>query len=290
MSQRIHLAAIIAREGRLFLVREDSSARWELPGGPFLPEHPDTEAGMGAILREFGVSAAAREEDYLETLFLSDGEGHMVYNLYAAQDWEGEPEPPEGQHHGWFAPEELDSLAMNAHVRDAVLELFGTRERPDRSREMLEALRAGVDDVREAVAGTPTLEPPAGGRRERGLDVLRTLSGATAQPGAERLEQRYGPLAGDVIDFAMGEVWSAPALDRRTRSLQVVAMLGALGRSGPLASHIAGALNHGATPEELAETVRMVAVYAGFPAALGAWEVMARVFVERGIPVPEGPE
>jgi 4-carboxymuconolactone decarboxylase len=82
-------------------------------------------------------------------------------------------------------------------------------------------------------------------------------------------------------------VWSRPALDRQTRSLQVVAMLAALGgRSGPLRSHINGALNHGATPEQVVETLRMVAVYAGFPAALEAWPVMEEVFAARNIPRP----
>jgi 4-carboxymuconolactone decarboxylase len=85
----------------------------------------------------------------------------------------------------------------------------------------------------------------------------------------------------------MGEVWSDPALDRRTRSLEVVAMLAALGgRPGPLRSHLNGALNHGARPEEVVQTLRMVAVYAGFPAALEAWPIMEAVFAERGIARP----
>jgi 4-carboxymuconolactone decarboxylase len=90
-----------------------------------------------------------------------------------------------------------------------------------------------------------------------------------------------------VIDFALGEVWSNAALDRRTRSLQVVAMLAALGRTGgPLTAHINGALNHGAAPEQVIQTLRMVAVYAGFPAALEAWPVMERVFEQRGLQRP----
>jgi 4-carboxymuconolactone decarboxylase len=126
-----------------------------------------------------------------------------------------------------------------------------------------------------------------GDRRIRGLDVLRTLSGGgDPSQGHANLRTRYGPLGDDVVDFAMGEVWAAPGLDRRTRSLQVVAMLSALGRTGPLQGHIAGALNHGATAPELAETIRMVAVYAGFPAALDAWQVMAKVFEARDIELP----
>jgi 4-carboxymuconolactone decarboxylase len=64
-------------------------------------------------------------------------------------------------------------------------------------------------------------------------------------------------------------------------------MLAALGgKAGALRSHLNGALNNGATPEELVETLRMVAVYAGFPAALEAWPLMEEVFAARGIPRP----
>jgi 4-carboxymuconolactone decarboxylase len=120
------------------------------------------------------------------------------------------------------------------------------------------------------------------------LDVLRTLRGG-GEPAevAAAMEKSQPEIAGDVIDFALGEVWSDPALDRKTRSLQVVAMLAAIGRiRGPLTSHINGALNHGASPEQVIQTLRMVAVYAGFPAALEAWPVMEKVFEQRGIPRP----
>ena len=66
------------------------------------------------------------------------------------------------------------------------------------------------------------------------------------------LRTRYPELASDVID-ALGAFWAGPALDRKTRSLVVVAMLAATGKAGPLKSHIAGALNHGASPAEVIE-------------------------------------
>jgi 4-carboxymuconolactone decarboxylase len=120
------------------------------------------------------------------------------------------------------------------------------------------------------------------------MAVLRTLSGGDAGRAFAGLQRRYPEMAGDVVS-AIDMAWTGPALDRKTRSLQVVAMLGALGgRSGPLRSHINGALNHGATPEQLVETMKMVAVYGGFPAALEAWPVMEAVFAERGIPRPGG--
>ncbi len=69
----------------------------------------------------------------------------------------------------------------------------------------------------------------------------------------------------------------------RSASIPIIAMLAALGRPTGLRTHIEGALNHGASPEQVVATLRMVAVYAGFPAALEAWPVMEDVFAARGI-------
>jgi len=63
-------------------------------------------------------------------------------------------------------------------------------------------------------------------------------------------------------------------------------MLAAAGQHASLKSHIGGALNHGASPEAVIEALKMVAVYAGFPAAVAAWPAMEAVFSERGIARP----
>jgi 4-carboxymuconolactone decarboxylase len=200
---------------------------------------------------------------------------------------------PEDREARWFALNELESIEMDAAVRQALLQTFGLGDEDED--ELLLTLAAAMepgfdepplppDFTFEARAmGAPT---PAD-RRAAGMDVLRTLSGADPGASIERLGRTSPELAADVVDFALGEVWSHPALDRRTRSLEVVAMLAAMGgKHGPLRSHINGALNHGASPEQVVQTLRMVAVYAGFPAALDAWAIMEEVFAARGIARP----
>jgi len=280
MKQHIHLAAILEREGRLFLVRPAPNAPWELPGGPLPIENDDIDAEMDAVLQRLGVMAPAIEEDFLATHYAPAEDGQVVFNLYAATEWTGDPTVAPGVGSGWFHPAELESVEMHELARTAVLEAFGIREPEDPAAQILAALSGQVAPPARPV----TIEP--GSRREAGLDVLRTLrGGADPLESAEAMARTQPEIAGDVINFALGEVWSNPALDRRTRSLQVVAMLAALGRTGaPLASHINGALNHGATPAQVVESLRMVAVYAGFPAALEAWPVMEKVFEQRGIP------
>ena len=296
MSQEIRLGAVVVRDGRLWLKREHPSGHWELPGGALLPEHPDVDEAMDRMLSEHGISAPAIEEDFVETIYLRREGRVVVYNLYAPSEWSGEPGAAPGVGSGWFALGELDAVAMESTVRDAVLAMFGFRERPDDALRIMQALSGTMGNLggdAPRVAAEPLAEPqPApGDRRAAGLDVLRTLrGGGDPGPAFEQMRERQPGIAEDIVDFALGEVWSHPALDRRTRSLQVVAMLAALGgRTGPLGSHVRGALNHGATPEELAQTMRMVAVYAGFPAALEAWSILVAALEERGLPIPRGP-
>ena len=283
MAQRIHLAAILEREGKLLLRRERGAARWALPGGDLAPEHEDVDAGMAAILAELGVAVDGIAGAFRETIFLpaDEGPGRTVCNLYATSAWTGEPRAADGAELGWHAPAELADLDMDARVREAVLAAFGLAPPHDDGPAILAALQ------REMGAET---DGPFATRREAGRDVLRTLSGGgDADARHADLRARSPELADDIVDFALGEVWGNGRLDRRTRSLQVVAMLAALtGRPAQLRSHLNGALNHGAAPDEVVETLRMVAVYAGFPAALAAWPVMEEVFAERGVPRPGG--
>ncbi len=289
MSDRIELRALVGREGRIWMVRASAAEEWLLPGGAFDEETDDVDAAMDSLLRSFGVASPNIAEDFVQTAFLPHADGQRLLNLYAPMSWEGEPQAPEGHESGWFGIDDLEALAMDAAVRTAILQVFGLAD--DDDEETMEAFADFASDLMRADGTTvrpPASAAPAVSRREAGLDVLRTLNGA-ADPAvaAAGLAARAPELAGDVIDFAMGEVWSHPALDRRTRSLEVVAMLAALGgRPGPLRSHVNGALNHGATPDEIVQTLRMVAVYAGFPAALEAWPIMEAVFAERGVPRP----
>lgn len=412
MTNRILLGAIVEREGRILLIRQTPRSPWELPGGELQPRQTDADVAMAEALDTFGIRMTDPEEHFIETIYLPDGEGkQIIYNLYSAGDWSGDPEIPIGMGAGWFAFDELDAINIQDEIRTAVLVAYGLKDAPNNDAAILQAMsgtaaspepqqpelgalptvqkvspwaprpldspgqeesvdevaelreepmedtppadspfaRPGISDsdvpgatpadtelVAEALSvpeaaeamdgeqaqpdristlaqiadslsqehpGAALPEPVIGrswaavpisempDRRSKGLDILRTLSNAD-DPGTryEAMRTQYPELADDVVDFALGEVWSGEALSRRERSLLVVAMLSALGgRTGPLTSHMNGALNHGATPDDLVETLRMVAVYAGFPAALEAWKVMEATFASRDV-YPSGRE
>jgi 4-carboxymuconolactone decarboxylase len=60
-------------------------------------------------------------------------------------------------------------------------------------------------------------------------------------------------------------------MDRRTRSIVNLAMLGALNRPHELKLHVKGALKNGVTKEEIKEILLQVAVYCGVPAGIDAF-------------------
>jgi 4-carboxymuconolactone decarboxylase len=106
-------------------------------------------------------------------------------------------------------------------------------------------------------------------RRERGL---RTLTGIVGVRGGKVLNDlvAFSPeVTRDIVDHAYGSVLAEVKLDERTRALVVVAALAAMGNAQPeLRVHLGSALNSGCTRREILDTLRVVALYAGFPAAL----------------------
>ena len=86
-----------------------------------------------------------------------------------------------------------------------------------------------------------------------------------------------------VTEIAWGMIWSRPGLPLKIRSLVTIAMLAALNRPDELKGHIAGALNNGATSDEIIEVFVHIAGYCGFPASNGAVRLAVEVFKEQGL-------
>ena len=85
------------------------------------------------------------------------------------------------------------------------------------------------------------------------------------------------PIQQYITRNAWGDTWQRPGLDLKTRSLVTVAMLTALGRQHELKSHVRGALNNGATKEEIQEVLLHASIYCGLPAAVDAFRSSAEV-------------
>jgi 4-carboxymuconolactone decarboxylase len=107
--------------------------------------------------------------------------------------------------------------------------------------------------------------------------------------GAEFVDRAFGnandftmPMQEFITRNAWGNVWQRPGLDMKTRSLITVAMLTALGKQQELKGHVRGALNNGATPEELREVMLHATVYCGFPTAIDAFRTVTEVVQSQG--------
>lgn len=88
------------------------------------------------------------------------------------------------------------------------------------------------------------------------------------------------PLQEFITRNAWGTVWCRDGLDLKTRSLITVSMLTALGRAHELKGHLRGALNNGATLEEIREVLLHAAVYCGAPLAVDAFRVAQEVVAD----------
>jgi 4-carboxymuconolactone decarboxylase len=86
-----------------------------------------------------------------------------------------------------------------------------------------------------------------------------------------------------VTEFAWGGAWSREGLDLKTRSLIVMSVLTALGRGHEFKLHFRGAINNGATLEELREALIQVSLYAGMPAGVEGFRLGREVLNDMGI-------
>lgn len=119
---------------------------------------------------------------------------------------------------------------------------------------------------------------------ELGLEMRRRVLGVDhVDRSLAEVSDFSRPIQEFVTEYCWGVVWTRGGLPPKTRSLLNLAMLTALNRSHELAVHVRGALNNGATVEEVQETLLQTAVYVGAPAALESFRVAEKVLREREI-------
>ena len=85
------------------------------------------------------------------------------------------------------------------------------------------------------------------------------------------------PLQEFITRNAWGTVWCRDGLDLKSRSFVTLAILTALGRTQELKGHVRGALNNGATEEEIGEVLLHASAYCGVPMAVDAFRAAHEV-------------
>src|SRR6266478_160611 len=116
---------------------------------------------------------------------------------------------------------------------------------------------------------------------EKGLKVRKEVLGEDyvnkSIAGADEFTRTMAEWS---TEFCWGALWTRPGLDRRTRSIVNLAMLGALNRPHELKLHVKGALKNGLTKDEIKEILLQVAVYCGVPAGIDAFRNAREAFRE----------
>jgi 4-carboxymuconolactone decarboxylase len=114
-----------------------------------------------------------------------------------------------------------------------------------------------------------------------GLQVRRQVMG---EDFVDRAFSNAGEFSRPLQDFitanAWGSIWCRSGLDLKMRSLITVAMLTALGRQHELRGHVRGALNNGASSEEIREVLLQATIYCGIPLASEAFRTVEEILSE----------
>ena len=119
------------------------------------------------------------------------------------------------------------------------------------------------------------------GDREQGMKTRREVLGdAHVDRAIENTTPFTEPFQEFITRYAWGEIWSRPGLERKTRSAITLAALVALRAENEIAMHVRAARRNGMTPEEISEVILHTAIYAGLPAANGAFAIANEVLQE----------
>lgn len=115
---------------------------------------------------------------------------------------------------------------------------------------------------------------------KRGEETRKWLMGDQYEPAMRRRPAFTDEWMDFVNQYAFGEVWARPGLDKKTRHMLTIAMLTALGRLEELETHLSLTPNSGVSRDEVREVLMQAAIYAGVPAAMSAFNRANKVFTE----------
>jgi 4-carboxymuconolactone decarboxylase len=118
---------------------------------------------------------------------------------------------------------------------------------------------------------------------KQGLEMRKRVMGdAFVDKAFANLDAFTEPLQAFITRNAWGTSWCREGLDLKTRSLITLSMLTALGRATEIKGHVRGAINNGASMEEIQEVLLHAAIYCGMPLAIDAFRSAHEVLKDMG--------
>ncbi|MFL2801963.1 MAG: carboxymuconolactone decarboxylase family protein [Paracoccaceae bacterium] len=83
-----------------------------------------------------------------------------------------------------------------------------------------------------------------------------------------------------MTSWCWGFGWGDKTIDRKTRSMMNLAMIGALGKMKEWEIHCKGALKNGVSKDQIRSIIHVIGIYCGIPQALECFRVAQKVFSE----------
>jgi len=115
-------------------------------------------------------------------------------------------------------------------------------------------------------------------RAARGKAIRDTAFGRAGLKTWAELNEIAPVHARAIHEYCFGTIWDRPHLDLKMRELIVIAAAAAQDLAEEVEVHVRGALNRGASREEIVETVVQLAPYIGFPKTNHALRAVKRIF------------
>lgn len=116
----------------------------------------------------------------------------------------------------------------------------------------------------------------------RGLDRRKRML------GAEQVEKRMAaagdfgaPLQNIINSYVYGDIWERKGLSDPMRSLVMLAITAASGKTAEFRVHAQGARENGCTPEQVQDVLLLVAMYCGIPSAIETTRIAAELFSDK---------
>ena len=117
---------------------------------------------------------------------------------------------------------------------------------------------------------------------EKGLQRRRaTLGEKYVDDNLAAADSLTRPFQEAMTAWCWGFGWGDDALDAKTRSLINLAMIAALGKMHEWELHCRGAINNGATMEEIRAIIHVVGIYCGVPQAIECFRSARKILSEQ---------
>ena len=116
---------------------------------------------------------------------------------------------------------------------------------------------------------------------EIGLEKCKeTLGTKYVEENLALADDFTGPFQEAMTEWCWGFGWGDETIDKKTRSMMNLAMLGALGKMHEWEIHCRGAIKNGVTLKEIRAIIHVVAIYCGVPQSLECFRVARKVLEE----------